>query len=144
MASTKCDIEKDMIPIKRDAAVKMLLFCYICIQMSINNINDTTICSDLLATLFRQNYPYTDPMKRKAIPLCTAYVADVNSIPGLYIYYSSHNIQTAIVFTPLVFSRGSCVNVLFMARLTIVRGPYRCIFCFHRKWYLWVSKRLLV
>ena len=39
---------------------------------------------------------------------------------------------------------------IFMARLTIVRGPYRfcpvraCIFCFHRKWYLWVSKRLLV
>ena len=38
----------------------------------------------------------------------------------------------------------------FMARLTIVRGPYRfcpvraCIFCFPRKWYLWVSKRLLV
>ena len=38
----------------------------------------------------------------------------------------------------------------FMARLTIIRGPYRfCpvrawIFCFHRKWYLWVSKRLLV
>ena len=39
---------------------------------------------------------------------------------------------------------------IFMARLTVVTGPYRfcpvraCIFCFHRKWYLWVSKRLLV
>ena len=42
------------------------------------------------------------------------------------------------------------IYCLFMARLTIVRGPYKfcpvraCIFCFHRKWYLWVSKRLLV
>ena len=42
------------------------------------------------------------------------------------------------------------LHMIIMARLTIVRGPYRfcpvraCIFCFHRKWYLWVSKRLLV
>ena len=46
--------------------------------------------------------------------------------------------------------RNRYAGRLFMARLTIVRGPYRfcpvraCIFCVHRKWYLWVSKRLLV
>ena len=49
-----------------------------------------------------------------------------------------------------VYSETTRQVCIFMARLTIVRGPYRfcpvraCIFCFHRKWYLWVSKRLLV
>ena len=72
----------------------------------------------------------------------------------MYQQPSTHHFGTS--YMNLLFSKNFdllefelTINI-FMARLTIVRGPYRfcpvraCIFCFHRKWYLWVSKRLLV